>query len=599
MSASNELSSGGLATFSIKINGQLLPDELSILSIYIEKKINQIGVTKIVVLDGEANTGTFDASSSSTFLPGNAISIEAGYDARNEIVFEGLITSQSIRIDGVVGSVLEVECRDAAVKMTAGRKSRTYANKKDSEIISAIVGSYSGLTSEVSATTTVWPEQVQYYATDWDYILSLAEANGLIITPINGKLRVDKPNSNTSSVLTVSYGNALMEFNAKLDSGTQLGEAAVHSWDFKNQQMASEQAKPTITGPGNLSTQKLSEVNGLSSFQLQTTAPLQTADLHNWAEAQMIKSEYSKIRGTAKFQGTHLIDPGKYMTFAGLGDRFNGDYLISGVVHELSQGNWVSQVSLGLSPVWVTEEPGVMAPPASGLLPGARGLFNGTVKKIFDDPDSQYRILVDVPLFDTNGAGIWARLSNFYASSGAGAFFLPEAGDEVILGFLNEDPRCPVILGSMYSNSKMKPFAGLNPNDKNALKAIVSKSGIAVTFDDENKIWTVETPSKNSIVISDKDKQITIRDENQNSIVMSSSGIDMSSPKNINISSQQQVSIKGNQGVIIQSVGGDVAATGLNITQIADMQYTAEGRQMAQVSGGMELTLKAAMVMIN
>ena len=175
---------------------------------------------------------------------------------------------------------------------------------------------------------------------------------------------------------------------------------------------------------------------------------LENTDLNNWSKAQIVKSEYSKIIGEAKFQGTNLIDPGKYMTFNGLGDRFNGDYLISGVVHDLSDGNWISEVSLGLSPIWFTEEPDVMAPPASGLLPGARGLLNGTVKQIFGDPDSQYRILVDIPLFDTNGSGIWARLSNFYSTSGAGAFFLPEVGDEVILGFLNEDPRFPVILGS-------------------------------------------------------------------------------------------------------------------------------------------------------
>ena len=36
------------------------------------------------------------------------------------------------------------------------------------------------------------------------------------------------------------------------------------------------------------------------------------------------------------------------MTFAGLGDRFNGDYLIAGVLHILAEGNWVSQVTFGL-----------------------------------------------------------------------------------------------------------------------------------------------------------------------------------------------------------------------------------------------------------
>ena len=599
MSNSNEISSGGIVTFTINIDGKTIQDELSVLSIHIEKKTNRIAIAKIVILDGEANTETFEASSSSTFLPGTAISIEAGYDSKNEIVFEGIIISQTLRIDSIVGSALELECRDAAVKMIVGRKSLTYANKKDSDIISSIIGNYSGLTSDVTATTTVWPEQVQYYVTDWDYILALAESNGLIVNTINGKISVNAPDKNTSSVLTVTYGDTLLEFNAKLNSSTQLGNVTSNSWDFKNQAITSSQATPNSSESCNLSTKKLSEVIGLSSFQQQTSAPLESVDLNTWSKAQIIKSEYSKIIGEAKFQGTNLIDPGKYMTFQGLGDRFNGDYLISGVVHNLSQGNWISEVSLGLSPFWFTEEPDVMSPPASGLLPGARGLFNGTVKKMFDDPDSQYRILVDIPLFDTNGAGIWARLSNFYSTSGAGTFFLPEVGDEVILGFLNEDPRFPVILGSVYSGTKIKPFTGLDPNEKNSIKAIVSKSGISVEFDDENKIWTVATPNKNTIIISDKDKQITIKDENQNSIVMSSSGIDISSQKNINISAQQKVTIKGTQGIDIESSGGDVATKGLNIKQNADMQFSAQGGQMAQVTGGMELTLKGAMVMIN
>jgi len=598
MSASTEITSGGIATFTIKINGSTIPDELSVLSVHIEKKVNRIPTAKIVILDGEANTGTFSASSSATFVPGAEVRIEAGYDNKNTVIFSGVIMSQSIRIDSLIGSALEIECRDKAIKMIVGRKSLTYSNKKDSDIISSIIGTY-GLSSDVTATTTTWPEQVQYYVTDWDYILALAETNGLIVTAINGTVAVNAPDKSTTSVLMVTYGDNLLEFNAKLNAVTQLGNVTANAWDFKTQAVVNGQATPNVDGAGNLTSKKLSAVVGLSTFQLQTSAPLETADLTNWSKAQIIKSEYSKITGTAKFQGTHLVDPGKYMTFKGVGDRFNGDYLIAGVTHDLSQGNWISEVNLGLSPLWFTEEPDVMSPPASGLIPGVQGLFNATVKKMNDDPDSQYRVLVDVPLFDTNGAGIWARLSNFYSTSGAGAFFMPEVGDEVILGFLNEDPRYPVILGSLYSATKIKPFTGLDPNEKNSIKAIVSKSGISVQFDDENKIWTVATPNKNTIIISDKDKQITIKDENQNSIVMSNSGIDMSSQKSINISAQENVTIKGTQGITIQSSGGDVATKGMNIKESADMQYSAQGGQMAQVSGGMELTLKGAMVMIN
>lgn len=590
---------GNVATFTIKVSGNVIPGELAVLSILIKKEVNKISSAKITILDGQADTGKFDASSSATFLPGSTVTIEGGYDTKNEILFQGIITRQTIRIDEMVGSALEVECRDAAIKMIVGRKSLTYSQKKDSDIISSIIGTYPDLTANVAATTTVWPEQVQYYATDWDYILARAEANGLIITTLNGKVTVAAPDANSSPAVQVKYGNGLMEFNADLNSITQYGSVKATTWDYKNQVITSMQSSNDVAGPGNISSKTLSAVVGLSDYQLQTSGPLESADLTNWSKAQLIKSEYSKIQGEAKFQGTNLVDPGKYITLEGIGDRFSGDHLISGVTHHLGEGNWLTEITVGLSPIWFTEEPDLMAPSAAGLLPGARGLFNGTVKQMYNDPDTQFRILVDVPLFDSNGAGIWARLSNFYSTNGAGAFFLPEVGDEVVLGFLNEDPRYPIILGSMYSGTKLKPFDGLEPNEKNSIKAIVSKSKISMEFDDENTILTISTPKKNQVIISDKEGKITIQDQNSNSIVMSSNGITIKSPKDITFQADQKINLKGAQGIVLQSSAGDVEISGLNIKETAEQEYSAKGSMTAEINSGMSLNLKSAMININ
>ncbi len=289
---------------------------------------------------------------------------------------------------------------------------------------------------------------------------------------------------------------------------SQLGSAKASSWDYKSQKIISAKSSDNHVGPGNLSSKILSEVIGLSDYQMQTSANLEQTDLTNWTKAQLVKSDYSKIQGEVKFQGTSKVEPGKHITLKGVGDRFNGNHLVSRVIHDISDGNWITESSIGLSATWFTEEPDVMSPPAAGLLPGVRGLFNGTVKKIHEDPENQFRILVNVPLFDNNGGGIWARLSNFYSTSGAGAFFLPEVGDEVVMGCLNEDPRSIVILGSLYSSDKNKPFKGLEPDEKNTIKAFVSKSGLNIKFDDENKVLTIATPGNNTVIFSDKDKQI-------------------------------------------------------------------------------------------
>jgi len=231
------------------------------------------------------------------------------------------------------------------------------------------------------------------------------------------------------------------------------------------------------------------------------------------------------------------------------------------------------------------------------LLPGIEGIYNGTVKKIYEDPDNQFRVLVDLPLIE-KGEGVWARLSNFYATAGAGAFFMPEVGDEVIVGFLNQDPRFSVILGSLYS-SKNKPFSGLEPNEKNSIKAIVSKSGIYIQFDDEKKVLTIETPNKNTVELSDEDKQISLKDQNGNSIVLSESGIEIKSSKNISISADENVTVKGTKGVSIESSPGDVSVSGMNVSIKADTQLSAEGSATAEFKGGAQASLKAAMVMIN
>lgn len=598
MSAPTAIKQGALISFTVSVDGSPLPGTVQIFSVRVTKAINRISCASLVVLDGNAADGNFENSSASYFVPGKAVTIEAGYDNQNQLIFKGLVTKQNLRVDPETGSLLTVECKDQAVQMTVGRKSACFPKSKDSDVIAKLIGGYKGLTATVTATGVTVPELVQYYCSDWDFILSRAEINGMIVSTINGKVSVFRPDANNKPVLTIQYGDNLYSFDADLNAVTQLGAVKASAWDFKQQQLVTGKVGNDIAGPGNISSKTLAGVVGLTEFELQTTAALQTDALTGWAKAQMLKNEFAKITGETRFQGSALVEPGVYITIAGMGTRFNGDHLVSCVTHDISDGNWCTDAQLGLSPHWFVQEPEVVAPSAAGLLPGISGLYNATVKKIDADPDSAYRILINLPLFDSTGQGLWARLANFYSTSGAGAFFLPEIGDEVIVGFLNDDPCYPIILGSLYSANR-KPYATLNPNTKNTHKAIVSNSKLRIDFDDENVILTVTTPQNNSIVLDDKNKQIKVSDQNGNSMVLSDNGIAMKSPKDITIEAGQKVSIKGKMGVDVASGGGDVTVTGVNINENAQAEYTASGSAAATVKGGATLTLKGAMVLIN
>ncbi len=587
-----------LVTINIKVDGKSIPDVYLIHAIEIESAINKISSARIVILDGGSSESNFPVSSSSTFVPGNEISIEAGYDSKNKEIFKGIVVSQNIQINNSIGSTLEVICKDEAVFMTVGRKNLTFSEKTDSEIISSILGNYS-MTKSVTSTPIKYPQMVQYYTTDWDFMLSRAEANGLIVTAINGKVSVMDPIEDTTSVLSLTYGDSIYRFNGDLNAIDQIARAEASSWDYKTQTIVSGESTNNYAGAGNISSKKLSDVVGLPKYKLKTPAALNQEELTNWSKAQMIKSELSKFCGEVTCQGNNMVLPGNFITLEGLGDRFNGDHFVSEVTHTFTEGNWMTEIGFGLSAEWFTENTDVMAPPAAGLLPGVHGLFTATVKKMFLDPENQFRILVDIPLFDSNGEGLWARLGTFYASSNAGAFFFPEVGDEVIVGFLNEDPRFPIILGSLYSDTKNKPFEGLNPHENNSIKAIVTKSGMQLSFDDEKKELVITTPEKNTMTLSDTTKQITIEDQNSNSVVLSENGIQLISKKGISIEATEKLILKGTQGITIESSGGDVNINGLNIKESAQMEYSAKGDAKASIQASGELTIKGAMVMIN
>jgi Rhs element Vgr protein len=479
--------------------------------------------------------------------------------------------------------------------MTIGRRSANYVDQKDSDIISTVIGNY-GLTASVGATGTQHKEIVQHYCTDWDFILSRAEVNGMLIVTGQNKVTVQAPQTGASASLKVTYGVDLMEFHADIDSRSQLSSVKTATWDPATQAIVEKTASPkTLNSQGNLTSSTLASVAGPTTFRLQTPSPMQPTALQSWADGQQVKAGLARIRGRMKFQGSALAKTGTLLTLEGVGARFNGDVFVSAVHHELVDGNWTTEAEFGMSPKWFAEERDLITPPASGLLPGIEGLHLGVVKKLDADPESENRVQVSIPLLAAETDGVWARLANFYASDKFGDFFIPEIGDEVVLGYLNDDPSSPVILGSVYS-SKRKPPYDLTAD--NYTKAIVTKSMLRLIFDDEKKVITAITPANNKIVISDDDKSILLQDQTGNKVKLSPDGILLDSPRDIVINAKGKIDMTAVNNISI-TAQADVSVTGLNISHSANIGFTAKGNATAELSASGQTTVRGAMVMIN
>lgn len=577
-------------------NGSELAQTSAIVSVTITKAINRIPTARIVILDGDMPNQKFPISNSAALIPGAEIKITAGYDQNQSTVFQGIIVSHGMKISGDNYARLVIECRDKAVGMTIGRKSANFVDVKDSDVISRLIGNYKGLSADVAATTTQYKELVQYYCTDWDFLVSRAEVNGMLVTVESGAVTVKSPQTSGTPQLRVTYGEDLMEFHAELDARAQFTSVTGTVWDQKSQKVLQQTAGPkALNAQGNLGGGTLAHVVGPATFRLQTPIFMETTALKAWIDGQQMKSGLARVRGRMTFQGSAQAGIGELIELHGVGDRFNGEAFISSVKHDISNGNWITEAEFGLSPEWFAEQRNLVAPPASGFLPGIEGLHIGVVKKLDEDPEGEQKVQVSVPVLEADTDGVWARLAGFYGSDGIGAFFIPEVGDEVVLGYMNNDPCHPVILGSLYS-SKRKPPYSLTAD--NFTKAIVTKSKLKLEFDDDKKVITIMTPGKNTIMLSDDDKSILLQDQNSNKVTLSSSGILLDSPKDIAITAKGKITIEA-VGEIDISSKADVKVAGLNINNSADIGFVAKGNASAELSASGQTTVKGAMVMIN
>ncbi len=596
MAASPQVTGDNTVRLIIFSGGKQIDNSYRIVAVSIRKKVNTIPYAAIVLRDGDMASGDFPISDTDDFKPGREIRIDAGYGSDTETVFEGIIIKHGIKITGDNYARLVVEARDKAVRMTIGRKNANYVDAKDSDVITALIGNYSELKADVASTDTEHNELVQYYCSDWDYMIARAETNGLWVIVDGAKVSVQSPEKKVQPELQVVYGDDLIEFQAEMDARTQLSAVTGTTWVPKDQKIVQEKgSKPQLNQQGDLSVTDLAQVIDLESYNIQTAAPLAQVSMKSWADAQMLKSGLARIRGRMKFQGSAKAGPGKWITLKRVGKRFNGEVIATSVEHDISDGNWTSEVEFGLAPNWFIEKTDIVAPPAAGFLPGVEGLQIGVVKKLDEDPEGEFKIQVAVPVLNAEKEGVWARMAGFYGSDGIGAFFVPEIGDEVVLGYCNNDPCHPVILGSLYSSNRKAPYELTKENNT---KAIVTRNELKIEFEEDKKVITVETPGGNKVVISDDDKSILLQDQNSNEVKLGTDGIRLDSPRDIAISAKGKITLDA-MGEIGIRAKADTNIEGLNVNAKANIGFVGKGSATAELSAAGNTTVKGALVMIN
>lgn len=536
-----------VVTVTILSEGKAIDMTYQLLSVQVNHEVNRIPYAELVFIDGDASIGKFTVSDTRVFEPGKEIQIKLRYEDKpssEKVVFTGIVVRHGVSVEHK-SSTLTILMKDAAVVMTQGKNNTVFTKMSDDEIIKKILSSHGLKTQTIASTKITHAEMVQYASSDWDFILARAESNSLLLTVESGAVSAQLIKSPSSPKATLEYGiDEIFNFDIEVDAQGQYKKISASAWSIKDQaKIMSEKSGNLSLSPGNLNSQQLAR----KEYALTTSVALGQTELTAWTEAKLARAQLSLIRGCLAVSGRADLQLLDTLEIKGIGQKFNGKALITGISHRVTDGSWITDLQFGLEDKWLLQNDNTINSSVFSVLPNISGLHIGIVSGFEEDPDKELRVRIKLSSLNDTSDTVWARLASPDAGKERGYFFRPEAGDEVIVGFINNDPRQAIILGALYSSKNPSPECFGAPNENNSIKGIASKKGLVIGFDDEKTIVYIETPGKNSITLDDNDKKIEVKDQHGNSIVMDDKGITLKSAKDLKFEASGNVEIKGSK----------------------------------------------------
>ncbi len=540
----------GKVEVTIVANGQELPQRVGVIGIVVTTEVNCIPKAKLFVFDGNPAKQDFEISNEPWLVPGSELEIYLGSINKKKLAFRGVVVKHQITV-GHKTSILQIDCRHKAYRMTLRRQSRVFNKVKDSDLAKVMIEGQD-LQSEVENTVYMHEQLVQYDTSDWHFLVKRMEMNGLQIFIENDRVKIASPDFNydEENALRIQYGKNIVEFDAEIELRDQIKTVETITWDPVQQKPLRIKANdPQIKLNGNIKIEEITSANGAESILHRHGGNVPVQELQSWANARILKDRLSRTQGRIRMLGHQQILPGQIAILEGLGNRMNGPVYITGLRHEFKEGQWLTDISFGLSAQWESSNLEAQAPSAAELVAGVSGLQIGRVFQVTSEPGFENRIKVRLPIVDTAEGFLWARIATLDAGPNRGTVFRPEIDDEVIVGFINDDPRDGIILGMLHSNKRWAPINIGNDND---LKGYQSRSGLKVLFNDADKSICLETPGNNRIKIAEN-KGISLSDEHGNKVVMDEQGLSFVSNGQITIDSRKGIIQKTDGKISINS----------------------------------------------
>ncbi|MEU0103135.1 VgrG-related protein [Streptomyces sp. NPDC006267] len=588
----------------------------------------------------------------------------AGGGAAPKPLLEGVVTALEVELDES-GTFTVVRGLDESHRLFRGRRVASYQNMTLADVCGQVAQRAGLKPGPVDIAGPVLEHIAQPNITDWEFVRGLAEEAGAQAYVRDGQLHITKPaeagGAPDSSAraerdpLVLELGSNLLRCRAGVSAAEQVSEVEVRGWDVRAKQplvgRAPAGSSPTLEL--GVTAAEVSAPFGEARFVVTDAAYGAQAQVDQAAKAlaERIAGSFAELE--AVIRGNPEVRAGSAVALNAVGAPFEGRYTVTTSRH-------VFDAVRGYE-TWITVS-GQQERSLYGLTGGSpggggsrcAGLVSGTVTDT-QDPEGSGRVKVRFPWLSDEYASDWARTAQS-GGTGGGEAFIPEVGDEVLVGFEHGHLDRPYVLAGLYNGqdrpggggasagppgapgaagSAGAPGAGVpgTPGSPGAAgapggagdggealvdpttgavnrRAFASKSGNRLELLDaangpqgvrlrtgDGKL-TIDLDRKGTAVVIGSDGSVTIEAKERVSI-RAADGVALDAGRGPLELAGESVTLSARGGVSVDGGTGKVGIAAQGAVEVRGGEVTVDGSRRTEVRSGGSVTVNAPMVKLN
>ncbi|WP_405940110.1 VgrG-related protein [Streptomyces sp. NBC_00726] len=557
-----------------------------------------------------------------------------------EPLLEGAVTALEIELDET-GTFTVVRGLDASHRLLRGRRVASYQNMTLSDICGQVAQRAGLKSGTVDIAGPVIEHIAQPNVTDWEFVRGLAEEAGAQAYVRDGQLHITRPAEASGAPdssaradrdpLVLELGSNLLRCRAGVSAAEQVSEVEVRGWDIgaKEPLVGRSPAGKSATLDLGVTAADVTAPFGEARFVVTDAAYGTQAQVDQAAKAlaERIAGSFAELE--AVIRGNPEVTAGSAVALNAVGAPFEGRYTVTSSRH-------VFDAVRGYE-TWITvsgqQERSLFgltgASGASGGGPRWAGLVSGTVTDT-QDPEGSGRVKVRFPWLSEKYASDWARTAQS-GGTGGGEAFIPEVGDEVLVGFEQGHLDRPYVLAGLY-NGKDRPGGGTSgasgtpgtPGASDAgggdlvdpttgavnRRAFASKSGNQLELLDaangpqgvrlrtgDGKL-TIDLDRRGTAVVINSDGSVTIEAREQVSVT-AAKGVSLDAGRGELTLTGESVTLTSRNGVALNGGNGKLALSTDGAVEVHGGQVTVDGSRRTDLKSGGSVSVNAPMIQLN